>query len=94
MPEDINVCLYLYAGVKLNATSSVSRAALNVKIGSTSQEVLKAESIFLGNKTTTTSSETKVDGTLKSSASQVELKTNALVSGMWVRVPGLRIVYR
>lgn len=94
MPEDINVCLYLYAGVKLNATSTVSRAALNVKIGSTSKEVLKAESVFLGNKTTTTSSETKVDGTLKSSDSQVELKTNALVSGMWVRVPGLRIVYR
>lgn len=94
MPEDINVSLYLYAGVKLNATSSVSRAALNVRIGSTSKEVLKAESIFLGNKTTTTSSETKVDGTLSSSASQVELKTNGLVSGMWVRVPGLRIVYR
>ena len=93
MPQDINVCLYLYAGVKLNATSTVSRAALNVKIGSTSKEVLKAESVILGNKTTT-SSETKVDGTLKSSASQVELKTNGLVSGMWVRVPGLRIVYR
>ena len=95
MPNTVDVSLFLYKGVKLNATSTISRAHLNVKIGDKDNEqVLRAESVVLGNKTTTTSDETKVEGSFSSSSKSVQLKTNALVAGMWVIVPGLRIDYR
>ena len=95
IPASINVSLFLFKGVQLNATSTISRAHLNVKIGDINNEqVLRAESVVLGNKTTTTSTETKVEGSFNNSSKSVELKTNALVAGMWVVVPGLRIDYR
>lgn len=94
IPSDLNVSLYLYSGVRLNATSAISVSHLNVKIGSqNNDEVLKAPVKFAGG-TTTTTSETQVNGTLKSSSNSIELKTNGLVAGMWVIVPGVRVDYR
>ena len=94
VPNNIDVSLYLYAGVQLNATSAISIAHLDVKIGSTNNDkVLTAPSKFAGGKTTTTA-ETLVTGALSTSSKSVELKTNSLVSGMWVIVPGVRLVYR
>ncbi len=94
VPANLNVSLFLYSGVQLNATSLISIAHLDVKIGSENNDkVLKAPSNFAGGKTTTTT-ETEVKGTLMPSAPSIELKTNDLVSGMWVIVPGVRLVYR
>lgn len=94
IPSDLNVSLYLYTGVRLKATSAISVSHLDVKIGSQNNDkVLEAPVKFAGG-TTTTTSETQVIGTLKSSYNSIELKTNGLVAGMWVIVPGVRVDYR
>ena len=74
--------------------NSIGYPHLNVKIGSQNNDkVLEAPVKFAGG-TTTTTSETQVNGTLKSSSNSIELKTNGLVAGMWVIVPGVRVDYR
>ena len=94
LSENVNVSLYLYSGVQLNATSAISVAHLDVQIGSNNNDkVLTAPTKFAGGKTTTTT-ETSVTGTLNGSSNTIKLETNALVSGMWVIVPGVRVVYR
>ena len=94
IPSALNVALYLYSGVQLNATSAISVAHLDVKIGGQNNDkVLEAPTKFAGGRTVT-STETQVNGSMNLSSNSVELKTNSLVAGMWVIVPGLRIDYR
>lgn len=94
IPADINVSAYLYSGVKLHSTSLWSISKLSVYVGNTSKNELLQGSSGGGARTVTISSETQVDATFSNSSPKIELETNYFAVGMWITVPGVRVLYR